>query len=156
MADAKTFTELASKLGQVAAAIPKAQRVGVERAAFAAKKELLAAPGAPRFVRGVGRRGAKTNVRYDVKGTRNPTALVRWTGPAHLVDQPTKAHPIGPRRRRGKKRRAVLVNGQPRAVVQHPGTKGKGFFEAGVKRAQVVAPKEFAEGVAMVLRDSLR
>lgn len=82
---------------------------------------------------GVGRKGVKVGVGFDVKGVQNPTAIVQARGPLHLIERDTKAHPIAPRRRRGK--RALGNEGRgfgPVASAQHPGTKGKHPFEEGV------------------------
>lgn len=37
----------------------------------------------------------KIGVRDDVKGKLNATAIVRYTGPAHLINNPTRQHFIG-------------------------------------------------------------
>lgn len=65
--------------------------------------------------------------RYDLRGD---SAIIRYAGAkAHLVNNPTKAHRIVPRsRRRG--RQALTINGDVRASANHPGTRGKRFFEA--------------------------
>src|SRR4051812_10988285 len=55
-----------------------------------------AAPGMR--LRGVGRRGAKIGVGFDVVGTANPTALIRARGPYHLLERATKPHPVAARR----------------------------------------------------------
>jgi hypothetical protein len=95
---------------------------------------------------GVGRKGAKLSVGFDMKGSGNPTALVRARGPYHLIESDTKAHVIIPRRRR----RALAGNGfGPVASVQHPGTKGKRPWAKGLaasppavtKAVQVVGEK---------------
>lgn len=143
MGTSRTMGQLATKLERVSVAMTGARRPGVERAAFATKQALLDAEGAPRFLKNVGRRGAKVGVRYDIKGSENPTALVRWYGPVHLVNNPTRRHEITPKVRRRKARKAVLVNGTPRARADHPGTRGKRFFEKGAARAATIAPAEY-------------
>lgn len=115
----------ALRLRKIAAEVEKAQRSAVSHAALEAKTAHLDAlrrvvPSAR--LRNVGKSGARLGVRYDIKGTQNPTALVRATGPWHLIENPIKAHEIRPRRRRGG-RRAVLTPDGPRAVVQHPGVR---------------------------------
>lgn len=118
-------------------------------AALAAKRAFIAAePGV------VGHRVArgKVNVRYDIRGD---TALVRFTGPAHLALNPTVAHRIEPRRRRrGGRRRALTINGGFAASADHPGTRGK---DPGARRAKsaaaVVVPKVYQQvGVVDPLR----
>jgi hypothetical protein len=96
----------------------------------------------------------KWGVRYTVKGT---SALVRINGPFHLVDRDTVPHQIGPRkkgRRSGKK--AVSFNGIARATVEHPGTKGKGIFDAAKHKASVAAPRVMAKSVIAGWREALK
>lgn len=45
-------------------------------------------------LRNVGKNGSKLGVRYDIKGTRNPTSLIRATGPWQLIEHNTKPHII--------------------------------------------------------------
>lgn len=89
---------------------------------------------------GVGRGGARVGVRYDIKGTNNPTSIIRATGPLHLLENPTKAHDIAPRRRRGRKR-AVAFDGQVYGRVRHPGTRGRKPFSKGIDRGRPKALK---------------
>jgi len=71
--------------------------------------------------------------RYDLsKDSRS--VVVTYTGPAHLVNNPTKPHRIEPRRPRGRRSRrrgatALTINGDVRMWANHPGTKGKHFYE---------------------------
>lgn len=137
----------------------QARKVAVERAAFEAKKviasEIRSATGDMRMS-GVGTKGARVGVRYDMKGTENPTALVRATGPLHLVERPVKPHVIAPKKRgRGKRKKAVTTPYGPRASVQHPGvqnpkrpwSKGKQQAEPRVKReVSAVFGRAFARG----------
>lgn len=86
---------------------------------------------------GVGRKGAKLNVGFDLKGS---TALVRARGPLHLIESDNKAHVIVPRRRRG--RRALAGNGfGPVASVNHPGTSGKHPWAKGLATGIPAAEK---------------
>lgn len=103
----------------------KANRVAINRAALAVtneiRQQIVAATGDSRLS-GVGRSGARVGARFDVKGSVNPTAIIRATGPLHLVERPTSAHRIEPRRRRRRGRPgAVVVDGHPYAYVNHPG-----------------------------------
>ncbi len=140
--------QLSAKLGRLAAEL-KDTRKPLTAAATAAKQAFTAAnPGV------VGHRVArgKVNVRYDIRGNQ---ATVRYTGPAHLALNPTKAHRIEPRgrgRRRG--RRALTIGGDVRAWANHPGTAGK---DPGARRAKaaaaVVAPKAYHQvGLVMPLK----
>lgn len=135
---AKNAAAVAKNFRATATTMQRDQRKAIEASALAAKTALLAAPGAPKFLRGVGRKGARVGVRYDVKGVGNPTALVRWFGPAHLVNNPTKAHTIAPRGRTRRRGNAMALNTPdgPRAKANHPGTRGKRFFQK-IGRAHV-------------------
>ena len=74
--------------------------------------------------------------RYDIFGNR---AVIRYAGAkAHLVNNPTKPHRIEPRARRRSRRRALTIGGDVRAWANHPGTRGKRFFQA----ARTIATKE--------------
>lgn len=145
--------QLARKLAHAASAIGD-NKVAVERTALAVKGVFLDSLRAS-GVSGSTKISRKVKARYDVKGTRNPTALVRYTGPAHLLNNPTKPHSVVSRRnRRSRKWRgsrdsgvglkgAVLVNGQPKAYAAHPGTRGLHFFQRAKPIAAVVAPKVY-------------
>lgn len=74
--------------------------------------------------------------RYDIRGN---TAVIRYAGAkAHLVNNPTKPHRIEPRSRGRRARRALTINGDVRTWANHPGTRGKRFFEA----ARLIAARE--------------
>ena len=93
----------------------RANKVGTDRAAWFAKEEFnagLVAAGS-----GPGRKvaGKKVAARYDVKGVANATAMVRYSGPVHLLYSPTKAHFIGAKHlgtRSGMRARSVGVGVQ--------------------------------------------
>ena len=150
MGTSRSPEQMARKLAYAASAIGD-NKVAVERTAFAVKGIFLDS------LRSTGVSGStpisrKVKARYDVKGTRNPTALIRYTGPAHLLNNPTKRHSIVSRKNRRSRawrgsrdsgeglRGAVLVNGQPKAFVSHPGTRGLHFFERAKPIAERVAP----------------
>lgn len=76
---------------------------------------------------GVGRRGARVGARYDVKGRANPVALVRATGPMHLLERGAGPHMI--RARRG---RFLSTPYGPRRSVHHPGAPAKHTWSRGV------------------------
>lgn len=135
---ANSAAQLAGRIRKTADALNQSKRVGVSAVALLTKESVLGAArssGVGPALRGVGAKGAKWNVRYDVKGGVNATALVKAVGPAHLVNNPTKPHEIRLRKRRGK--RALTVGDGFAAVVnRHPGTKGKGFWQKGVAVAR--------------------
>jgi hypothetical protein len=118
------------------AAEVKDTRRPLNAAALAAKQAFIATNAGvvghrvPRKSRG------KVNVRYDIRGN---TAIVRYTGAAHLALNPTSPHEIRPRRRRrGGARRALTINGDFAAYANHPGTRGK---DPGARRAKAAAAK---------------
>lgn len=162
MGTSRSTAQFVGKINKAGHATDRARKSVVNQGAFSAKKIMLAAAVAKGVQPGGKIAGRKWNVSYDVKGREIPVALVRFTGPFHLVNNPTKAHYIaagglggsrssrsarafqasssrfrgqssagafsGQRRSRGK--RAVVANGRPYAYVFHPGTSGKGIFEA--------------------------
>lgn len=116
--------QAAARLNRLAVEIEQAGRKAVSKGALDAKNALLASldnAASGRRLRNVGKSGAKLGVRYDVKGTSNPTALVRATGPWHLIENPSKPHTITPRKRGGFK--AIGTPFGPRRSVQHPGVR---------------------------------
>ena len=158
--------------------IPQANLAAVQKAALfvtqAARASITAGSGGDARLSGVGRvpGGARVGARFDVKGTTNPTAVVRATGPLHLLDNPTRAHQITARVGKGRSRasRSAFYNAifggsggfagvrpmstpyGPRFRVQHPGTAGKRTFWSAVDRAGPMVPRVFAEAY----RESMR
>lgn len=121
--------QLSAKLERLAKEVKDTRRP-LNAAALAAKQAFIATePGV------VGHRVARglIRVRYDIRGH---TAIVRFTGPAHLALNPTSPHRIEPRRRRGK--RALTINDGFAASADHPGTAGK---DPGARRAKAAAAK---------------
>lgn len=136
-------------VAKFASSLPKelhwAQTRGVRKGALlvttAMRQEVKLAVGSDSRMSGVGGRGAKIGARYDVRGERNPTAIIRATGPAHLIERDTEPHEIRPRRRRGRgratQRRALrFANGGFAASAIHPGTRGKRPFEKAYLRTR--------------------
>lgn len=84
------------------------------------------------YLRNVGARGASVGVTFNVRGD---TALVRATGPLHIIERDNKPHFITARR--GRRLRFATRNGKSgyaMGTVKHPGTKGKHPFERGIRR----------------------
>lgn len=126
---ADSAADLAHKFERAANTLPKAAREGVFSASLAAKDVFIAAAGTAgltpgRKMRGVGKSGARWSVGFDVKGSVTPTSLIRFRGPVHLVEGDTKAHEIKARRVK-----ALSLPHGAFAAVEHPGTKGKHFFD---------------------------
>lgn len=115
-------------------------------------KQLFEASAAAAGVLGSSPAGKRKSigVRYDLKGS-GPTmqAVVGYTGPAHLMNNPTRPHLIEPRRGRGSRRRrgasALVIEGSVRAYANHPGTRGKGFYQKAAAVAARTAPRIYAQ-----------
>jgi hypothetical protein len=140
MGTSTSAAQLSAKLNRLAAEV-KDTRKPLVAAAMAAKLAFVAANPdvvghrVPRKSRG------KIGVRYDIRGN---TAIVRYTGPAHLVLNPTAPHEILPRglpgakRRRRSGARALTIDGNLARRAHHPGTRGK---DPGARRAKAAAAK---------------
>jgi len=172
----KTLAEFSAKAGLYAnAGIREDRRRAVESAALfatqSARASIRAGSGDGRLSQ-VGRSGARVGARYDIQGVKNPTALVRATGPLHLMDNPTRPHRITAKVRKGRSRRsrsnfynAIFGGGTgfagatplrtpygPRFSVEHPGTRGKRTFWRGIDVARPLLPRKFSEGYRQGLR----
>jgi hypothetical protein len=113
-----TAAGLADSLADVGRALGKAQEA-IERAGGRAAGEVFA-PVVAGLSGGdgmVGRAGVGVAVRKASDGY-----VVRARGPVHIVDNPTRAHEIRPRRGGVLSFGGEVVSG----VINHPGTRGKG------------------------------
>lgn len=129
--------EFVRSLGGYPSRVVQARGTAVRAAALAAKTSILPhisrGSGGDLRLSGVGRSGANVGVRYDVKGYIVPTALVRATGPLHLIERDTAPHRIP---KRPPLNRPLRINGRiVRGPVMHPGTQGKHVWAAGVRAA---------------------
>jgi hypothetical protein len=104
-------------------------------------------------LRGVGRSGAKVGARYVVLGNR-PAALVRATGPLHLLERDTKAHQMP--KAGGARAKPYRTPYGPRRRVNHPGSKGKHPFEKGIAASIDPARRAMAAEVTAGVTRSLR
>lgn len=167
MGTSRSAAELVGKLHSVGEALTD-NSIAMNKTALAVK-QVFATARTSAGVNGTTRISRAVKERYDVKGTRNAVALVKYTGPAHLINNPTKAHSIVSRKNRGSRKSrsaradgvgtkgAVLVGGEPRAFARHPGTRGKHFFERARVTASRVAPEVYArEGIREPLRRIFR
>lgn len=102
-------------------------------------QEIRRAVGGDMRMSGVGRRGARVNVRYmAARSESNPVAVISAVGPLHLLERPIKAHPIRPRGRK----KALLTPAGPRRSVMHPGVSSpKRPWQIGRNRAQPAVTK---------------
>jgi hypothetical protein len=159
-ANTAAIAGFARKLQSAGQGVSNSQHTGLALAAAVARGALEAAPGAPRGTVA----GKPVSVIDKVLGD---TAYVRWKGPVHLVNNPTKSHLIQPKQfvgTRGTGKRAqkgaaflaafgidahsgrggvVLADGGIRTAVMHPGTKGKHFFQAGAPAALKLAAQVY-------------
>lgn len=145
-----TFNQFADKLHATARALPDAQRSGVAEGALFVTESVRHQPGYATFMRGVGAKGAKVSVRFDVL-PRGQAAIVYARGPFHLIERDTKPHEIKPKRRGRGRKRAVITPYGPRARVEHPGTKGRHPFERGVDIARPAVARIVHTGVTRVI-----
>lgn len=151
MGTSRSVDQFSKKITGLADATKKAERDAVMRGSLLAKEIIIAEAGAAGISPTSKIAGGRWGVGFDVKGTNNPTSLVKVRGPFHLVDSPTKPHEIGPKtkgRRRSGKKAVSLGTDEVYAVVHHPGTKGKGSFPKAKAKAAVAVPKVM--GVRMV------
>lgn len=173
MASNRVGNQIAAQLMQCGNAVSKNTKKAVDSASFILKSQIQAelqrAVGADQRMSNVGKSagGAKLDVRYDIKGTVNPTSLLRATGPWGLIEYDTAPHEIAPRAERitgaGAKRRRQqrdydrlfkargrysglrpmpVAPGIYRYEAQHKGTTGKRPFAKGMEKARPRAMRE--------------
>lgn len=141
---------VAKVLNRVASDVSRDTGKVVGAAALAAKKvhlvRLAADTGGDLRLSGVGAKGAKLGVKYTVLGD---SAVIQATGPAHLIERSTKAHRIGPR----KRRRGIVIPGVGvRAYAHHPGTAGKATWAKGRLAAWPKIRKEMRQGIFSIVK----
>lgn len=167
MAGATDAMKFADKTKRYATAWQRANRDAVSRAALTIKGSVMTqiarTTGGSMKLSGVGKKGSKVGVRYNVRGYYgNVTAIVSATGALHLLERDTKAHEIprgfGSRRTRtsagrlSAKRvstsrsldqaRPMKIGGEWRTgPFKHPGTKGQKPFELGVRTATPIVDR---------------
>lgn len=180
MGTSRSFGELAKKMEASARAIETKSDVEVTEAnALKAKTVILAhmKRAAPRLTLQVGKTKKKRiGVRYDLRKDKK-AAIVKATGPAHLIERDTDKHTIpkdlggtlthtaSGRKRSAKsaaKRaeqartrnvRKYVINGKVRSgSIKHPGTKGKHPFEKGVKAFLPSAGKTLEAGLDKIMK----
>lgn len=92
MGTSRSVTEFVGKINKAGHATDRHRKEAVSQGAFTAKKVMLAAAAAKGVTPGGKIAGRKWGVSFDVKGTERPVALVRYTGPFHLVNNDTRRH----------------------------------------------------------------
>ena len=141
MGTSTSTSQLVGKLDKFARALGDT-RPGLTAAAAAGKATFLAAGAGAVGVKPAGKRKA-IGARYDLRGSGfKASATVTYTGPAHLLNNPTKPHVITARRARARRSKrgalALTIGPNVRASANHPGTRGKGFAQ----RAKATVAKQ--------------
>lgn len=159
-----TPAQFAMKMAKAADNVKKAPSKITQQAAITVKRSVTAqlAIAAPKRRLNVGKRGAFVGVRYDLP--TSDTALVRMTGPAHILERPTKAHRIPQsdagrkrgRAKRGTKKPLVMPGIGFRMYANHPGTRGKYPWRKGVTAALPLVDRLAAEHYFKTVRDVFR
>lgn len=162
MGTSHSVDQFAAKIRHAGVAIEGQTEAGVREAA-AVTKAIFVEKLPTKFLRRVGKKGAKLGARYTIRGGPTPTAIVFYTGPVHLLNNPTKAHKIEPKgaqtyqrgRRKGQSKsgaKALTIGGGAFAGAEHPGTTGKQFFQSATRQARAFAPKAMADGQVRAVR----
>lgn len=157
MGTSRNPAEFSRKITNLATVTQRSAKEAVAQGALTTK-EIIIAEAASKGVSSTSKiAGGRWGVRYDIKGFNNPSALVRIWGPFHLVDSPTKAHKITPRRgRRRSGKQAVSFDSSAYASVQHPGTPGKQIWPAAKAKAHVAVPIVMSQRVVGAWRSAIR
>lgn len=152
--------QVAKRLNKVASEVRGAEKAAVTKAANVMKTfamvQVTAASGGDNRLSGVGKKGAKVGVSYkvDAKPSGDAEAVVRATGPLHLIENDTKP---GPRhRRKGRKGRVNAFGAGPPRPAMHPGTKGKKPFKKGIEKGKPFALKALRQAQSDALKRGFR
>jgi hypothetical protein len=130
---------------KLATALPVAERAGVNAAAAAAKRTIIAMA----RTRGVHARDGWVNVQ-ERGGTRLPQAVVELRGSrAYWAEKGTKAHDIRP-----KRRKAIMTPAGPRASAHVRGAKARPFWREGVRASEKPAAAANANAIQAAMRSA--
>jgi hypothetical protein len=152
MGTSSSPAQLSAKLARLAGDFADLPHTLVGDAALATKQIIKA--GSPARLRGVGKRGARLDVRYTRSGGgAESKALVFAVGPWQFIEHDTRPHRI-PRQRgpRARKRYVVIPAVGPRRSANHPGTRGKHPWSKGVTAAEPVAGRMLQSRGELVMR----
>ncbi len=159
---------LPARLGRLATAINEGKKRSVMDAALVVKDEFIAGPKRSGLKPTSKLNGRRWSAGFNIKGTTNPTALVRYRGPLQWLEGGTDKHPIpasgrGPRGRRARLRRvadgqtlrdnrsgrplAVVYDGKVRTTAWHPGTNARPFFKDVKRKSSEAALETIRAGV---------
>lgn len=140
MGTSSSAAEFAGKINRFAGEVSKLPRdtaysnARIGKATLGAAVQTMAPGGR---LSGVGRRGARVGVGYNVYG--DGVVQVSARGPVWLVENPTSAHDVAPKKRRGKGALYGPGYDHPyRGTVHVSGTRGKHAWEHA--RDQVLPP----------------
>ena len=149
MGTSTSIAQFTGKLDKLATEMANVQ-APLEATALRGKQIFLAAAASSGAI-GAKPAGKRKTIgaRYDAKNRKSASlgegqVVITYTGPAHLLNNPTRAHDILPRRRPGVRTRrrqaarALTINGDFRSIAHHPGTRGKHFYE----KAKAICEKE--------------
>lgn len=141
MGSSRSAAELAGKIDRFTSRLSDTTP-GLTAVGVAGKATFLGAAGGSIGVHPVGKR-KKIGARYDVRGTGfKASVAVTYTGPAHLVNNPTKPHYIAARRlgrARGRGDRAFAASAQRFASGSGRGALG-GFNGGRGAKALTIGP----------------
>lgn len=143
-----TPVEFVSRLNTFeTAAVPAALNQALVEAVAVVQGSIQLAAG-----KDAGKRITRTSARFSSLGG-DPIAYVKATSrKAHLLDHDTAAHSFGPRRRGGLFWPGA---GHPfLGTVTTPGTKGTGYFEAGVELANASLGGIFSSAIGNAMAKS--
>ncbi len=141
MGTSRTVGQFTGKLDKLATELSNVN--GPLEATALVGKQIFLASAASAGVLGAKPQGKRKLIgaRYDTKNRKSKglgegQVVITYTGPAHLVNNPTRAHVILPRRRPGVRTRRkqaaralLFPSGDFAASAHHPGTRGKHFYE---------------------------
>lgn len=162
--------EYAAKMQRASLTCREACAKSTEAAAATTKRVILAR--APARLRNVGKSGSPLNVRYKGGDYEDGAQyLVFAVGRAWpIIERDTKPHPIprftgqraskktgltkqyGPAFGQDKKQKPIVIGGNVRSRVFHPGTQGKHIFEQGVATGLALARVEYIAGQVAAMR----
>ncbi len=154
MGTSRSAAEFSQKIVKMGTITQRRQKDTVFQGAMATKAIIIAQAAAKGVTPTSKIAKKRWSVGFNIEGFNNPTALVKIRGPFHLVDRPTRSHRIG--RKKGRGRALKLGDGSFRTVVDHPGTKGKGIFDASKTKARVTVPQVMSRSVLSGWRDALK
>lgn len=174
MGTSNSAAQLAGKLAKFGHALDDNR--GALTATGLAGKDIFARELARKGVDGTTPVSSKVKARFDIK---SDGVLVKYTGPAHLLDKPTGAHYIVPKSLGGSRRKrqraamtvgallgatgrslgggngAIFIPGSAHPIpgALHPGTSGLHFFRDAKKQAKDKLPDIYMRsGVTVPLR----